>query len=264
METSNIPLTIDLAVPQGWHELGDDKLELVFTLISQEFPLSEIQTICLLRWSGITVVGRHDLGTRLCRKGKRSFLVSDEQIASLLPFLDWLGGVPPLPVRLSRIGKADALNADFQEVPFSTFIFCDNLYQGVLQSQQSGNAQLADDLLRQLSTHLYPGVKAKSLSPMHLTNTLYWFISLKAYLSQVFSDFLKPVGSAAPENLLGTPSAPSPKQLQDLMNAQIRALTKGDITKEKEILTIDTWRALAELNAQAREYQQLQNQLKKK
>ena len=38
------------------------------------------------------------------------------------------------------------------------------------------------------------------------------------------------------------------------MNAQIRALTKGDITKEKEILAMDTWRALQELNAQAKEY----------
>ena len=47
------------------------------------------------------------------------------------------------------------------------------------------------------------------------------------------------------------------------MDAQIRALTKGDITKEKEILALDTWRALTELNAQAREYKQLQAQLKK-
>ncbi len=48
------------------------------------------------------------------------------------------------------------------------------------------------------------------------------------------------------------------------MNAQIRALTKGDITKEKEILSLDTWRALTELNAQAREYKELNAQLNKK
>lgn len=51
--------------------------------------------------------------------------------------------------------------------------------------------------------------------------------------------------------------------LQEAMDAQIRALTKGDITKEAEILALDTWRALTELNAQAREYKQLQSQLKK-
>ena len=41
------------------------------------------------------------------------------------------------------------------------------------------------------------------------------------------------------------------------MNAQIRALTKGDITKEAEVLALDTHRALTELNAQAREYKEL-------
>ena len=38
---------------------------------------------------------------------------------------------------------------------------------------------------------------------------------------------------------------------------QIRALTKGDITKEKEIFEMDTWRALTELDAQAQEYEDL-------
>jgi hypothetical protein len=41
------------------------------------------------------------------------------------------------------------------------------------------------------------------------------------------------------------------------VNAQIRALTKGDVTKEKEVLALDTWRALTELDALAREYQEI-------
>ena len=41
------------------------------------------------------------------------------------------------------------------------------------------------------------------------------------------------------------------------MNAQIRALTKGDITKERDILNMDTWRALTELDALAREYEEI-------
>jgi uncharacterized protein YbjQ (UPF0145 family) len=53
----------------------------------------------------------------------------------------------------------------------------------------------------------------------------------------------------------GTPNIG--RRLQEAMNAQIRALTKGDITKEKEILALDTWRALTELDAQAREYDEM-------
>lgn len=47
------------------------------------------------------------------------------------------------------------------------------------------------------------------------------------------------------------------------MNAQIRALTKGDITKEKEILSLDTWRALTELDAQAKEYEEMKKMYNK-
>ena len=50
------------------------------------------------------------------------------------------------------------------------------------------------------------------------------------------------------------------EKLQEAMNAQIRALTKGDITKEREVLSMDTWRALAELDAQAKEYEELKKQ----
>ena len=39
------------------------------------------------------------------------------------------------------------------------------------------------------------------------------------------------------------------------MLAQIRALTGGDITKEQAVLDADTWTALAELDAKAREAQ---------
>ena len=48
------------------------------------------------------------------------------------------------------------------------------------------------------------------------------------------------------------------------MYVLIRALTKGDITKEKEILSLDTWRALTELNAQAKEYKQINAQINAK
>ena len=44
----------------------------------------------------------------------------------------------------------------------------------------------------------------------------------------------------------------------------IRALTKGDITKEREILALDTRRALTELDAQAREYQEFNSKFPKK
>lgn len=50
------------------------------------------------------------------------------------------------------------LAADFQGVPFETYIICDNLYQGYLQTQD-------DTLLDQLAAVLYPGNKEMVLKP---------------------------------------------------------------------------------------------------
>ena len=51
-------------------------------------------------------------------------------------------------------------------------------------------------------------------------------------------------------------------QLTEAMNTQIRALTKGDITKEQQVLQMDVHRALTELDAQAREYEELKKHAK--
>ncbi len=40
-------LHIDLAVPQGWHELSDKQLRYAFELIASNYTSNEIKTLCL-------------------------------------------------------------------------------------------------------------------------------------------------------------------------------------------------------------------------
>ena len=258
MQTTRSPpteretITIDFHVPQGWHELGDKQLRYVFELLSAEYSTDEIKTLCLLRWSNTKVIGRQDSGAYLLKKGKLLFEVTPLTLAELLPALDWLANLPTVPVRLSKINRQAALPADFSEVPFETFIICDNLYQGYLSTQN-------DELLDQLGATLYG--KEITFKPCERINIFYWFASLKESMAQKYSDFFQPVAETATVgNLLGS-TAPS---VEDAMNAQIRALTKGDVTKEAEVLALDTHRALTELNAQAREYKELNAKLKSK
>ena len=166
--------------------------------------------------------------------------------AELLPHLDWLGALPTVPVRISKRNRAHALPADFSEVPFETYIIVDNIYQGYQQTQ-------SDDLLDELANVLYG--KPIKLTPYERINIFYRVASLKDFFARRYPDFLQPVSAATGGNLLGS-SAPS---AEEAMNAQIRPLTKGDITKEKEILALDTWRALTELNAQAKEYKEIKS-----
>ena len=261
-------ISINFIVPQGWHELSDKQLRYVYQLLADDFATDdkscqreqsqacldyaecsrfcweEIKTLCLLQWSGTKVIGRQDSGAYLLKKAKILFEVTPLTLAELLPHLDWLASLPTVPVRLSKINRQHALPADFSEVPFETFIICDNLYQGYLQTQN-------DDLLDQLGATLYG--KAMAFKPYERISIFYWFAALKDTFSRKFPDFFQPISAATGGNLLGS-SAPS---VEDAMNAQIRALTKGDVTKEKEVLALDTHRALTELNAQAREYKEL-------
>ena len=75
-----------------------------------------------------------------------------------------------------------------------------------------------------------------------LTNCIMWFSYVKKQFSQLFRHFFKPA-----------PSGGKNVDWLEQMNAQIRALTDGDITKEDAVLEKDCWRALTELDAKAHE-----------
>lgn len=263
------PLNIDLTVPQGWHELSDKQLRYAFELIAKGFTSDEIKTLCLFRWSGLSVRHRHNAefsagaerqAGYVCKLGKRSFVVTALQIAEIIPALDWLDTIPPLPVCISRIGRYRPFAADFSEVAFEKFIICDNLYQGYLATQR-------DDLLDQLASILYLSKPSTINSKLRLTaaertSVFYWFASVKGLFARQYPNFFQT--ATLPDNLLGGSRLPTGAQIQQAVNTMIRALTKGDITKEREILSLDTHRALTELDAQAKEYQELNKTLPKK
>ena len=248
-------ISINFQIPASWSALSNKQLRYVYQLIADGNDAAALQTLCLLQWGAAKVVGRQPSGAYLLKKGDFLFEVTPTTIAELLPHLAWLAEVPKAPVRLAKINRREAISADFQGVPFETYIVCDNLYQGYLQTQD-------ESLLDELANVLYPSSKPFTPKPFERISIFYWMAALKDFFSRRYSDFLQPVTSYN-ANLLG--SSPNiGKQLQESMDAQIRALTKGDITKEKEILAMDTWRALTELNAQAKEYKQINAQINAK
>ena len=68
-----------------------------------------------------------------------------------------------------------------------------------------------------------------------------WWAQLKTLFGVHFPNFFKPAEDGGVADMT------------QIMNNQIRALTEGDVTKENEILALDTWRALTELDAKAKE-----------
>ncbi len=245
-------ISINFIVPQGWHELSDKQLRYVYQLLAQNFTSDEVKTLCLLHWTGTKVIGKQNNNGYLLRKGKILFEITPLTLAELLPNLDWLGSLPTSPTRPVKLKHRLGIAADFDEVPFEQYIIVDNLYQGYLQTQD-------DTLLDEIASVVYPGIKTPLAADERIA-IFYWVASLKSSLASRYPDFFQPADTVATGNLLGSPSL----SVEAAMNAQIRALTKGDVTKEAEVLALDTHRALTELNAQAREYKQLNSQLNKK
>ena len=71
---------------------------------------------------------------------KQTFPVTALQITEVTQSMEWLGDFPVYPVRLSRIGLHRPIPANFQGVPFGTFLALDNLYQGYLQTRKHAAA----------------------------------------------------------------------------------------------------------------------------
>ena len=238
---------IDLSVPKSWQELPDKELRFVYRLLNSNCTLTQVKVRCLLRWAGMKVV-RQEGALFIMRYKKQVFPISALQITEAISNLEWLGDFPPVPVRISRIGFHRAVRADLQNVSFEDFLTLDNLYQGYLQTQK-------EDLLHDMALILYQA-RFIRLTKEEATCIFYWFTSVKRYFASLFTNFF----SSATD---GEAFSPSYKQLQDNVNTQIRALTGGDITKEREVLRMDCWRALTELDAKAKDYDDLQKQTKK-
>ena len=249
MEVFNITL------PTSWGEMNDKQLHMVYHLFARDLSSAEIKALCLMKWNGLKVLSQLHDKRFLIKRGKEVVPLSTRQIQQATSVLDFLDSFAPMPVRISRIGKYQALPADFEKVPFEEFLFVENLFQGYLNTQ-------SDELLLQIAQVLYANDHVKP-DKAQLIGIFYWMASLKQYFATQFSNFYKPASNSSDGNLLGSGQTDIYRQLRESTNAMIRALTGGDITKEDAIMKMDTWRALTELDAKAREAEELRKAAKK-
>lgn len=250
---------VHITIPTSWSALSQSQLRFLLEQMADvqteladvrfrdevdyaEQSRSAIALRCLLQWSGLTVLANVDEGMIITHEGD-TMLLDTATLAGALSALDWIGGIPDVPVRLDSIDGAAAIEADLSDgFTFSDWLTCENLWQGYQFTRR-------DDLLAQMAAILYHKENIH-LTPAETLSIFYWWASAKAMLSGMFPHFLRPSETAA-----GTP--PDFHTLRRNMDTQIRALTKGDITREAAILSMDAIRALTELEAQALEYDEM-------
>lgn len=267
---------LNLIAPRSWQELTQEQLRFLLQELADvaaaadsepDVAVAMVETTCLLRWNSLHVVTPYGDGAIFKRinpvKRKRGrtvpcessvtdlpdeFYIDSGTLAAASAHLSWIRQPPETPVRLDVIGGATAVVADLSEgFTFSQWLYCENLWHGYCVTRDAG-------LLRQMAEVLY---NREGLQPdaAETLSVFYWWAGVKALFTTLFPDFFKPTS--------GEPSTPDYNTMRRANDSQIRALTKGDITKEEQVNAMPVWRALTELDALARDYEEINRKFPK-
>ncbi len=267
--------TVDLYAPTAWRKMTQAQLRYVLMLLSMFEDVTVVKTYMLFRLSGIHAEGPVSRITREQPKAfacwyrpawwrpRRWFTLEPWQVESMIRQFDFIDPFDGMDVRLERIRGCRAVDDILDHYPFGDYLMAEQYYQLALSS---GNPMM----IEKLATYLYlkkrlcfvkwwrllwiiplPVFEAKefhparlSLSPAEQMGTLRWFAHVKGVFAERWPYFFRRVDADIEEMDI---------DLVGAMNAQIRALTEGDISKEEIIKALPCWRALTELNEKARE-----------
>lgn len=246
--------SLQLHAPHSWSDLTQEQLRYVLFLLTQGWSEWQVRTYLFARFCGIKVLKEKKDGwlceTMLENGEKLRFFLQLWQIQSLCEAFDFVFDGKGADNRLDFIGPYKAVDVELHDFPLINYIVCDNYFQQFLKSDKT-----SDEPLREMVCLLYLDDQGKEpdsikCAPSETMGVFLWFMWIKDNFSKSFPHLFKPA------------SEEGDYDMTEAMNAQIRALTGGDITKEKQIEKSDVWRALTELDAKAREAEELNDKLK--
>ena len=226
------------------------------------FSPMEAKVVLLMRLCGFYI----DTAVEKCfrcytAETKEVFFLQTWQVQWCIEHLSFVDGFEGFSVRLDSIDTLQPVDELLHGVPFEDFLDMDVNYQLFLTNKEDTS------YLQTIGRFLYrPCVEEEHLAdpenydqeyeftPGERLNCFLWFSWVKAQFSEWFPNYFTSGRARG--------SVDHMKLLHD-KQTQIRALTGGDITKEKEILKMDCWTALYELDAKAKEAADYKRKMKK-
>jgi hypothetical protein len=254
--------TLNLSAPRSWKELSAGQLAYISWLMTNKQPTKEeLHTHALIRFTGIQVIHKKN-GYWLCFYRGRYFTLSPEQAFALSRQFSWLTGaageVAPLPTLAGIAHQEPRLRG----LPFAQYLACENYYQAFIHTRDEkylnrliasfylGDKEFDDSRTEELSRQ-FAGI------PFHIRHTAFlWYYGLKSVFQTHFPHFFQKAAHIPEQE----PQAPD---MRGHINNMIRALTGGDVTKTGAVYRTETWTALAELDAKALEYSQMEARMKR-
>ena len=238
---------MSFVVPASWEELTQQQLRKVLRLFWIYDGVADlqmrVQVAAFLYFTGLEVAKRTEHGWLCGEKASgKMFLLDPELLPSLMQPLSWINRPEEMSCRIEQVGKYKAVDFSLQGFLFGDYLMTENYFQSFLLS---GDSECLVGMARLLYC-VGEDEDAPELKEEVLMGCFLWFNAVKQELARQFPHFLKSTD--------GERGAVTRELLVEGMRAQIRLLTKGDVTKQKYILEqIDTWTALAELDALAKE-----------
>ena len=236
--------SVDIYVPTSWAELTPAQYRAAVQL-KCTWPRDEARVYAFLAFAGIQLVSREQGTTALVRLHGKPYRVTLSSIMLGAREVGFIDTPPAFPIRYEEVEGHPAPDAELHGVPFGTYLQADAAFARFLLTRSDAHAL-------QLIELLYGADVAESpRRAEYIYMATQWWTGLKTYLASLFRHIFRPAASKEGEE--GQPAQPDEEEIRDLTLAQIRALTDGDVTKEEAVLNVDTWSALAELDAKARD-----------
>lgn len=251
--------SVNLTAPKSWKEMTQEQLHYTLTLLATFNDFTVIKTYMLLRFTGIHVVKKDRFGWRcFARTGflglrKRPLTIQAWQVEYMIRQFDYIGTYEGMGVRLDDVRGLHAVDVNLHGVRFFDYLSAEKYYQAYCINKD-------ERFLTKLALELYrkkDGSKARKirLDKAQLLGTFLWYSYVKNVLASAFPHFFKKIDRIIEDE--------GDYNFMESVNVQIRALTNGDLTKEQLIFDTDCWRALTELDAKAKETEELKKKLKK-
>lgn len=245
---SSLRRKVEFTLPTKWGDLTQEQLRIVLTLYATfgdvEDGLEQVKIAAWANFCRVGIVRTMDNG-HLCvlLDSGDHFLMDDEVMPSILRNLEFLGHPEEMDIRLETFGTFHARKMWLDDITFEQYLILENWYQTYLVTRD-------DAMLRNMATILYGMEQAQTerIKKDVLLGVFLWYGAVKHRFAQTYPHFLKPAQGAGQV---------CRESLREAIDAQLRLLTKGDVTKIEGVLKTKLPFALAELEALAREAEEM-------
>lgn len=244
--------------PSSWAELSEEQLRYVLSVMSIHHDHIVIKCYLLARFCGLTVHKYTRTGwkcsvkcgeseengdTKTGKVRERVLYISAAEILSLLKNFDFIDKFTNFrPLQRASDVLLTAVDSMLHDVSFYDYLNIEKNYQLFMLNQE-------DKFLQKMAHLLYrtedgSADETAHFEPYELLGVFIWFSSVKEYFAANFPHFFKPAREGGELRRV---------DILPAMQAQIRALTDGDVTKQQAVYNTDCWAALTELDNKARE-----------